>query len=308
MVLIKSKKVAIGIDIGGTNIKSAVVDETGRVLHESTLPTQSHRSADLILRNVLKSFVLQKTWALKKKRQVIGVGLGVPGIVTLQGLVNRSPHFPAWVDYPILKKLKEKISFPVLVDNDANMAALGEGWKGAAKKYPHYILLTLGTGIGGGIVIHRKIFRGDSGFAGEMGHLVLHKEGYPCACGGQGCLELYASACGLKKLSPFTAKTLYKKAMRGDKNAKNIFNFLGENLGVGIASIVNVLDIEHVLIGGGLSAAWKIFMKSLHHGIQKHIYPSTAQKIKVEKARLGNKAGVIGAARAAFLYVAEEGK
>ncbi len=295
------KKVAIGIDIGGTDIKSAVVSEKGEFLHALSIPTQSHKSSEVILKNILKSFLKQKKWAQSRKLQIMGVGLGIPGIVSLHGRVHRSPHFPAWIDYPIQKKLAEKISFPIVVDNDANMAALGEGWKGATQKSRNFVLLTLGTGIGGGIVIDRKIFRGDSGFAGEIGHLVLHKDGYACSCGGQGCLELYASASGLEKVSPFEAKKLYKLALRGNKKAKKIFDCLGENLGAGIASVVNILDIEHVVIGGGLSAAWKVFIPGLRRGVKKHIYPSTAQRISVMQARLGNNAGVVGAAKAAFL-------
>lgn len=305
----KSKKVlhrnvAIGIDVGGTDIKSAVVDEAGRILHASSQPAQSHQSSEVILRNILKAFEKERKWLQARKFHLLGVGVGIPGIVSLQGRVYRSPHFPAWVDYPILKELKKKIPFPVKVDNDANMAALGEGWKGAARKNRNYLLLTLGTGIGGGIVINRKLFRGDSGFAGEMGHLVLYKEGYVCPCGGQGCLELYASATGLQKVSPLEAKKLYKLARQGDKNAKKIFEALGENLGAGIASLLNILDIEHILVGGGLSAAWDFFVKALHRGVKRHCYPTLADRLRVRRAQLGNRAGVVGAARA----VLEEAK
>ncbi len=292
------QRVAIGIDVGGTHIKSAVVNEKGALLHHASLPTQSHKSSELILKNILKSFTYHKKWAEKKKFHIMGVGLGIPGIVSLKGMVHRSPHFPAWIDYPIRDELAKKIAFPILVDNDANMAALGEGWKGAAQKSKHFVLLTLGTGIGGGIVINRKIFRGDSGFAGEIGHLILHKDGYACTCGGQGCLELYASAVGIQKVSPFEAKKLYKLALRGNKKAKKILDAMGENLGAGIASLVNVLDIETILIGGGLSGAWTMFMKGLHRGIRKHTYPTLVNRVKVQRAKLGNQAGVIGGARA----------
>lgn len=295
------KKVAIGMDIGGTDIKSAVVNEKGVLLHRFSIPTQSHKSSEIILKNILKSFAKQKKWAQEQNFHIVGVGLGIPGIVSLQGVVHRSPHFPAWVDYPVQKELAEKIAFPIVVDNDANMAALGEGWKGAGQKSKNFVMLTLGTGIGGGIVIDQKIFKGDSGFAGEIGHLVLHKDGYACTCGGQGCLELYASASGLEKVSPFEAKKLYKMALQGNKKAKKILDCLGENLGAGIASVVNILDIEQVLIGGGLSAAWKVMISGIRRGVQKHIYPSTAARIRVLKAKLGNQAGVVGAAKAAFL-------
>lgn len=294
------KGVVVGMDVGGTDIKCAVVDGRGKMLKRFQRPAVSKKNDSLILKNILQVAQLAKSWARAKKKEIHAMGFGIPGIVSKSGVVHRSPHFPAWVDYPIQSELSSKLSLPLIVDNDANMAALGEGWLGVAKSWENYILFTLGTGIGGGIVIQRQVFRGDSGFAGEVGHMVLHKDGFSCACGGQGCLELYASASGIEKISPFSPKKLYQLALSGDKNARKIFNRLGENLGAGIASIVNILDVERVIVGGGLSGAWNIFRLSLQRGVQKHIYPTTAGKIRLVKAKLGNDAGVLGAAKAAW--------
>lgn len=303
---INHQNVVIGMDVGGTDIKCAVVNEQGKILRRFQRPAISKKSHDAILKNILQACTEAKSWALAHKKKVQALGFGIPGIVSKTGIVHRSPHFPAWIDYPIQKELHSKIHLPMIVDNDANMAALGEGWLGAARSWSDYIFFTLGTGIGGGIVINRKVFRGDSGFAGEIGHMVLHKDGFACACGGQGCLELYASASGLEKMSPFSPKKLFQLALEGDKNSQKIFKSLGENLGAGIASIVNILDIERIIIGGGLSGAWKIFLPSLRRGIRKHIYPITAGKIRLVKAQLGNDAGILGSAKAAWNILEEK--
>lgn len=294
------------MDIGGTDIKCAVVDTQGKILRRFQRPASSKKNESAILKNILQTYHEAKKWALSRRKKVQALGFGIPGIVSKAGIVYRSPHFPAWIDYPIRQELHSKIRLPIVVDNDANMAALGEGWLGVARSWNDYILFTLGTGIGGGIVIDRKVFRGDSGFAGEIGHMVLHKEGYACACGGQGCLELYASASGIEKMSPFSPKKLFQLALKGDKDSRKIFNHLGENLGAGIASIVNILDIERIIVGGGLSGAWKIFQASLRRGVQKHIYPTTAGKIRLVKAQLGNDAGILGSAKAAWNILEEK--
>lgn len=290
----------VGVDVGGTDLKCAVVDEKGRILQRFIRPTLADRNEEIILRNILQACSVARKWAAGKGLGIGGIGFGIPGILSKAGIVCRSPHFPAWIDYPIQRELSSRLPCPVVVDNDANMAALGEGWVGAAKQWKDYLLFTLGTGIGGGIVLDRKVFRGDSGFAGEFGHLVLNQGGYACACGGQGCLELYASATGLEKMSPFSPKKLYQLALRGDRKARKIFTCLGDSLGAGIASVVNILDVESVIVGGGLSGAWPVFSPALRRGIRRHIYPTTASRIRLARAKLGNDAGILGAAKAAW--------
>ncbi len=294
------KRIAVGVDVGGTDIKCALVDEEGKILRRFKRSSKSDQSQQVILKNIIQLSAQVQKWAALHHFTILGFGFGIPGIVSREGVVFRSPHFPAWVDYPVLQELSAALKMPVQVDNDANMAARGEAWLGAAQNLDNFVLLTLGTGIGGGIVIHREVFRGDSGFGGEIGHLILNKKGYFCACGGQGCLELYASATALQKMSPYQPKKLFEKARKGDKKSRKIFETLGENLGAGIASLVNVLDIENIFLGGGLLGAWEMFSKGISRGIQKHTYPTVAERIRVHKAKLGNDAGVMGAAKMVF--------
>jgi glucokinase len=305
--------VAICIDLGGTDLKSAVVDSSGKILHQQSTPSESKKNKKKILDNLISSISIEEQWAQAQGFRIQGVGLGIPGIVSYpEGIVHRSPHFPDLKDFPIKKLLQKKIHFPLVLDNDANMAALGEGWIGAAKGKKNYLLMTLGTGIGGGIVFDGKLLHGDSGFAGEVGHIVIEREGRRCNCGGRGCLEMYASATGiLYGLSPslrrrglgggLTAEHLYHLALQGNKTAQKIYKDFGKALGAGIASLVNVLDIELVMLGGGLSGAWKVFIDSTRQSIARHTYLTTAKKIILKRALLGNNAGLIGTARAVFV-------
>ncbi len=297
----KARPVAIALDLGGTDLKSGVLSESGKILHQNTTPSESQRGKKKVLEKILSAISQEEIWAKEKGCLVKGVGLGIPGIISYpQGVVHRSPHFPDWKDLPLKSFLKKHLGLPFVLDNDANMATLGEAWKGAGKGCCNFILLTLGTGIGGGILLNQKIFRGDSGFAGECGHLVIDKEGLPCACGGRGCLEMYASASGIQD-GLHTPEQLFDLASRGNKKALRIYQKFGEALGTGIASLVNILDIELILLGGGLSGAWQIFIPSTRKAIQRHTYPTTAKKIQLKNAALGNDAGLMGAARAMFI-------
>jgi glucokinase len=302
------RDVAIALDLGGTHLKSGLVEPSGRIVHQGSVPSGSKEKSEKILQRILESVSQEAKWAAAQGYAVRGIGFGIPGILSFpQGVVHRSPQFPHWKDYPLRKNLSRRLSLPFTLDNDANMAALGEGWRGSAKGKRSYLLLTLGTGIGGGIVIDGRVLRGDSGFGGELGHLVIEREGRPCQCGGRGCLEMYASSVGIReemremgfKKFP-TPEALYRLARQGDKTARRIYENFGKALGAGIASLVNVLDLEFVILGGGLSGAWQAFTASTRLALRKHIYSTTAQRIRLVRARLGNDAGLIGAARSVF--------
>ncbi len=306
-----SQKVAVAVDLGGTDLKTALIDLNGKILHQKTVSSESKESKEKTLHRLIHSIQIELDWAKKNQIKIKGIGLGIPGIVSPEkGVVYQSPHFPDWKNYPILKKLKREFSIPMILDNDANMAAIGEGWLGAAKNKKNFILLTLGTGIGGAIVIHREIFHGDSGFAGEAGHLVIDRHGLQCNCGGQGCLEMSASATGifhqltsLNRSTDLTPLQLFGLAKKKDPFALKIFQNFGESLGVGIASIVNLLDIETIILGGGISEAFSCFSPFALESISKYLYSTTAKRVRLIKASLGNKAGIIGAARVVFLKI-----
>ncbi len=318
-----TRDIALGLDLGGTLLKCGVVTRSGKLLRTRTQPSLSSESSAVILKNLLHLIEEETLWARQKGYRVLGVGLGVPGILSMQkGIVHRSPHFPSWIDYPIRTHLEKKLKLPFALENDAKIATLGEGWLGAGRSRKNYLMLTLGTGVGGGMMLDGKIWKGDSGFAGEVGHVVIEKAGRPCNCGGKGCLEMYASGTAIaydirdliqrrripsawrkirKDVENLTPRDLSDLAQAKDVTALKIFESFGKALGAGLASLVNILDTEWIILGGGLLGAWDFFISSTHSSIKNHLYPTTAKKLKIKKALLGNKAGMIGAARALML-------
>lgn len=269
----------IGIDIGGTNLKVGVV--VGRELRHLHLePVGVHRQPQALARHLAE---LIPTLPGAKGR-IAQVGIGLPGIVDYQAqVVARSPHYPEWVNVPFGKIFQDALKTEVRIDNDAHMILRGEKIAGAAQGLDHAIMVTLGTGIGGGLLINGGIFHGNAGFAGEIGHMVIDRDGPPCACGSRGCWELYASAQAFDR-PPH------------EVHDPEQWREFGKNLGIGIASLVNVLGIEDVLIGGGLSQAWERFEAAMRQEIPCRTYAETAARIRVHRAQLGDRAGVLGAA------------
>ena len=277
-IFIMNPQSCIGIDIGGTNLRVGVVRDHQIVqLHAEPITTRAPQQLGERLNQIISHFP-------KAHQPFSHVGIGLPGIVDFTGQrVLRSPHFPEWMDVPFGELLTQALGLPVRIDNDANMILRGERYSGAAKGLEHAVMLTLGTGIGGALLIHGKIFHGNSGFAGEVGHMVIDRHGEQCACGGRGCWELYASA------QAFTAEP---HTVQDTK----VWDEFGTHLGIGIASLVNVLGIEDIIVGGGLSNAWTLFEHAMHQAIPKHTYPETACRIRVHRAQLGDSAGILGSA------------
>lgn len=265
------KNVVIGIDLGGTNLRVGVVNAQGKVIHERLVRVGGKRSqrdiVSLIAENV----------SMFQCSNVSGIGIGAPGIVDFKrGIVISSPHYPDWHNFKLRDELSKKCGLPVALDNDANMVALGEAFHGAGLGFKNFIMVTLGTGIGGGIIINGEIFHGDTGFAGEIGHLVLEFNGRKCDCGGKGCFETIM-----------------------DDASKNWKNF-GRRLGAFLASLANVTGIFSFVIGGGVSNAWGNFIHFAKKEIAGRTYKETAKRIKIKRALLGDNAGVIGSAMELF--------
>ena len=313
---------AIGVDLGGTNLRVALVNHQGEVLVRRRQPTEAAKGQDHVVSSLkgLISELLDE--AQKQGLTVLGIAAGIPGIVE-EGVVHQSPHFPDWNHFNIREVLEKKFSVPIKVDNDANFVACGEFWLGAAKGMENFILLTFGTGIGGGVFVKGQPWRGDSGFAGEMGHMVIEAFGPPCGCGSRGCWELYCSSTGLQRLievsedeqgrkdfekwlgrdlSRLKMEQLYQAASEGNIFANTMFKKFGYYLGVGIASITNIFDIETFVIGGGVSQAWNFFIEEARKSLAKRTYSETAKRIKLVQAELVDDAGVLGAA-GSFLVV-----
>lgn len=312
----------IGIDLGGTNLRLALVSTFGKIIVRKKVLVGSKRHQDEIV-----DFIHENIFNLKKENpsyQVKGIGMGIPGIVSAkEGIVYSSPHYPHWKNFHLASQLSKKINYPLVMDNDAHMIALGEKWKGAAQDWDSFLMMTLGTGIGGAIVIDSKIFHGQSGFAGEFGHLVINTEGPLCACGSNGCLETYASATALKRMlnealddedltdiqqikkvsqegDESIAHELSLIAEKGNRSAKQIYKKFGYYLGIGIASLVNVTGIEHIVLGGGVVGSSGLFLPSVKEEIKNRTYKETAKRIEIRLAQLRDDAGLLGSAKVAM--------
>lgn len=316
---------AIGVDLGGTNCRLGVVNGDGDIVHQETFAVGSERTHKAIVNllakkiNEICSTPANGLVAGGAKYEVRGAGVGAPGIIDFgRGTIIRSPHYPAWHNFELRKELSDALGMKVVLDNDANMIANGELWKGAGRGHNNFIMITLGTGIGGGIIADGRVFHGDEGFAGEIGHQVMQFDGQKCDCGGRGCWETIVSINGLKWLAgtsddprkdnflkrfhgdaeKITPKSLFELAGDGDIFAGVVWKKFGAYLGAGIASLVNVLGIHTVVIGGGISHAWDFFIGEAKREIARRTYKETAARVVLKRAELGDAAGIIGAANA----------
>ncbi len=276
---IMTDQACIGIDIGGTNLRAGVV--VGRqIAHLHHEPIGAWRDPSALAAHLARVIPLLPG----ADREISHIGIGLPGIVdVVSQKILRSPHYPEWIDVPFGKIFYDALRLPVHLDNDANMILRGEHLFGAARGLRHAVMATLGTGIGGALLIDGKIFHGNTGFAGEIGHMVIDRDGPACDCGGRGCWELYAS------------RQAFTQPPHEVTDPRQWAQF-GKNLGIGIASLVNVLGMEDVIIGGGLSQAWDRFEGAMRAEILRRTYPETAARIRVHRAQLGDIAGILGAA------------
>lgn len=310
----KKKKYIIGIDVGGTSIKFGLV-EKNKILKEFSLPTFAFESPKKVLSQVengLKQFL-----ALIPINSIKGIGIGFPGKVDSEkGVVTSAPNFNNWKIVEVRKYLS-KFKLPVYIDNDANCAGLGELYFGKGKELNSFIMVTLGTGVGGGIILDRKLFRGDSGGAGEIGHVTIDYSGPFCKCGKRGCVEAYAGNSYIKQrtieklneypnsliiqlvendMDKIEPKVINEAAKKGDELAIKILQETGLFVGIGLANIANTLDIKNFLIGGGISNAGPVLLKAIEKSIKEHGVRDIVKNIKVFPAQLKNKAGILGAA------------
>lgn len=301
-------KFAIGIDLGGTNLRVGLVRSDGKIEVQKSVPVGKDKSAKRVAALIGEQVV---SMAKQASTEPIGCGCGIPGIVNAQkGIVYSSPNFPAWKNIDFLKLLKEKISLPLIIDNDANMFALAELLYGAGRGHKNLVVLTLGSGIGGGIVIDGKVFHGDRGFAGEVGHIVVEPEGVPCGCGSHGCFEQYAASrafINMAKKKPIDSKQLKpelmaKLARQGDKTAKEMWKIFGSYLGIGIASLINALGITTIVMGGGITKSWDLFIGATRAEISRRTYKKNVEHLKLLKASLSESTGIVGAASAVFQH------
>jgi glucokinase len=291
----------VGIDIGGTFIKAALVSGEGRVLRRARVASGVEGGADEIERRVEEAVGELGGGGIR------GVGIGVPGMVRMDdGVVVRSPNIPAWNEYPARERLGARLGLGVVVDNDANMAALGEGWVGAGRGAGSFMMITLGTGIGAGIVLGGRLWHGDTGRAGEFGHVIVEPGGAPCGCGGRGCVERYASADGMRRLASelgleADVPDIMALAGKGDPAARRVFETAGGMLGIALGAWFNIMDVRTVIVGGGAAPALRLMLPHLRDALARSVYGVEPGQLRIVPAELGEEAGVIGSARSAML-------
>ena len=306
----------IGIDVGGTNVKIALVNDEGKILYSNSVPTRAEMGYEYTVNNIKQAiYDLLKETKLEPK-DIQGIGFGFPGQVDYRaGIVRNAPNIPGWVEIPIAKIFEDEFHIPTRVDNDVRCAALGELNYGAGKGCENLICITVGTGIGSGLVVNGKLVRGASNAAGEIGHIKLQMNGGPiCGCGDTGCLEAFASGPAIVALAedyikggkstkyrelangaPITPYIVCEAAKAGDPVAQRIFTIIGEYIGIGMASVVNLLNPEKIIIGGGVADAGEYLLNPLSETLKKRAMKIAGETVKIVHAELGNTAGVIGA-------------
>lgn len=296
---------ALGLDLGGTNIKAAVISERGAILDQTHIETPAGREVP----DVVAALVELSQRFLQPYPDIAAMGLGAPGLVDeSRRIVRLSPNFPTWNDVPLVEMLEARLNLPMILENDANCFGLAESRWGAGKGVSHLLALTVGTGIGGAIILDGKIYRGDSGAAGELGHISVDLWGPKCRCGNRGCVERYLgeqwfTQAARNELDDDTIKTpadVSDRAARGDQKALRFIEGRGEILGVACTSLIHAFDPETIVIGGGIAQAGEPFFRGIRTAIQQRAYPVLAAKVKITPARLGTMAGAMGAAALGF--------
>lgn len=318
-------KFAIGVDLGGTSLRVAAVEESGRVLERATAQVRLLAGRDAVIDELCRAareMIERHRGTGDNKAELVGIGVGVPGIIYLDtGRLRKSPNLPGWEDYPVRDEIERRLGTKVSLDNDANVAARGEHWLGAGREVDSLCLITLGTGVGGGLIFQDKIWHGFLGMAGELGHINVLEDGAPCGCGSKGCLETEASATavvreamdaiGANSTGPLaravhagealTSALVFRCAQGGDVDSQRIFARLGRYLGITLAGLVNGLNLPLYVIGGGVAAAWPAFAPAMFEQLTRRSYIFAEGRTRVVPSELHGDAGLIGAARLALV-------
>ncbi len=307
---------AIGIDLGGTNIKAGLVDRQKGLLHHLSLPTEAEKGPDHVIHRIVEA-IHRLTPSLDA---ILGIGIGSPGSVSWdRTTVSRPPNFPGWTSINLVAELQRLLhtSLPILVENDANVAGLGSAFFGAGKPFSSFIMVTLGTGVGGAIIYQKKIFRGSTGGAGELGHMTIDYEGPRAYSGVAGAIEAYLGNRFLShharmylinrpdsllyrltnnRMETLTPRHLTEAAEQGDTAAREILAWAGHKLGAALGAAVNLLDIRKIVVGGGISAAGAFLLEPARKYLPDFVVPGLRDGLELVRETLGNEAGMLGAA------------
>ncbi len=308
-------KYLIGVDLGGTNLKVALLDLEGNIRKKVSVLTK--QGEEVVLRQIVKAVeeIVKKTRV--KKSAVLGLGIGTPGLVdSIHGIVYNLTNISGWRNVALKEYLEKNIKLPVYIDNDVNLMALGELMCGAGRGVKNMVCLTLGTGVGGGVIIEGRLYRGSTLSAGEIGHIPVNIDGPRCVCGSYGCLESYVGNARIvekavkaiqggrrshkKKLAEgdlkaVTPRIISRAARQGDRLAKEIWEETGKYIGLALSGVVNLLNPEMIVLGGGVAQAGKLLFEPVRRTVKERAMNIPAGKVKIVPAKLGKDAGLIGA-------------
>jgi len=308
-----SGSLVFAVDLGGTHLRVALVDDTGRILEHTKQETPKGDSAESVVAVLVEA---AQNWH-SYRQSVVAASIMVPGAVDAdKAVVLQAPNLPSLVNFPLKAELEKRLGWPVFLENDANAAAVGEMWLGAARGCRDVVSVTLGTGVGGGVILDGKLWRGSHGSAGEIGHTTVDPfSGLKCKCGNTGCLELFASATAIvpmtrERLPLFpeskltcdglTAEKVYEAGRAGDELALAVFKRFGLYLGIGLANLINLIDPQIIVIAGGAVNGWDLFAEEMYRQVEERAFRTIAQQVKIARAECGDNAGLLGAARLAF--------
>lgn len=293
---------SIGVDLGGANLRAAAISSSGEVCAKISGAAKLSEGRATVIADMVDS--IRKLQQQCGGEKPAGIGIGVPGFINLEkGYIVGSNNLPEFDEFPIRDEIERLLGARVVLENDANAAALGEKWMGAGKDVQDLVLLTLGTGIGGGIITGGRILHGFVGMAGELGHMTVVPNGNPCGCGNRGCLEKHASATAIAGMARIvqlghnlTSEQVYHLAAEGEPRARRVFECMGEALGIAIAALVNIFNFPLYLLSGGPLPAWDLFAPAMFRTVEERSFTFRNTRTRIERAVLGNEAGLYGAA------------
>ena len=311
-----NKKVVLACDLGGTNLRMAAVTQSGEILYRLKIETPRAERAEQIVKAIVEA--ASECFQQITDAKIKAIAVATPATIkTEQGIVLKAPNVPALDRFHFSAAISNELNLPCILENDANAAAIGEQTFGAAKGFQNVVAVTLGTGVGGGVILSGRILRGIDGTAGEIGHICVEPFGVPCGCGSRGCLEQYSSATAVVRLArelagqyprttlenkfDLTSADVYNAGKAGDELALEVFRRMGFYLGIALADLVNVLNPEVIVIGGGASAGWDLFAAHVIEQVHQRAFREPAERVKIIRASLGDDAGILGVAHLAFL-------
>jgi glucokinase len=311
-------KAALGIDIGGTNIKAGIVTDSGVLIHQLLIATEAAAGADALIRKLLEVVHSAAAYCQSNHIELVGIGVGTAGQVNRRtGVVaGATANLPGWAGMRLAERLTAETSLGAVVDNDVNMIAYGEAWQGAGSALDDFLCVSLGTGVGGTMMIHGRIYHGRDGYAGEFGHQIIEKGGAACTCGNRGCWEQYASVTALKRMAAASGLdarlqepiALFDSARSGDRTAIGVIDRYASYVAAGLVNLIHIVNPSAIVIGGAITAQGDFLFDRIRDEVALKVLPVFQQSspISIVPAALGEFAGVIGAAGSYFARFANE--